>query len=143
MTEYVHIAFPNMRIFASARSYSCRHSPFLPSPISRLLFFLVLLASVAVAFGQPAEYAANKAAAEKFYAEGSYAKAHEVYAKMDISSLPKDDARWVQFRLADTQWRAATASANPDTSEFDAARDSLQTQIRDLTREDQHDRIWA
>jgi uncharacterized protein YfaS (alpha-2-macroglobulin family) len=106
----------------------------------------VLLASTAAALGQPgpdSAYPTNKAAAEKFYAEGSYAKAHEIYGKVDVSFLSRDEARWVTFRFADTQWRSQAATDNSDTTKLDEARDNLEKQIRDLTREDQHDRVWA
>ncbi|HTV43191.1 MAG TPA: alpha-2-macroglobulin family protein [Candidatus Sulfotelmatobacter sp.] len=143
-----------MKTFASANIYSqnpvfigARSGPrkhLLPSSIRHLLSSIFhLLFWTSIAFGQSADYAASKAAAEKFYADGSYAKAHEAYAKIDVSTLPASDARWVAFRLADTQWRSAAATDNPDTSQQDAARDSLAQQVRDLTREDQHDRIWA
>ncbi len=87
--------------------------------------------------------AADKAAAEQFYAQGSYARAHAIYQQMEVSSLSGEAARWVAFRRADTQWRAAAGTDNPDTSQLDDARTDLEKQIRDLTREDQHDRIWA
>src|ERR1039457_261760 len=106
----------------------------------------VLLASIAAAFGQPGpdvDYPTNKIAAEKFYAEGSYAKAHEIYDKVDISFLSREGARWVAFRFADTQWRSQAATDNSDTTKLDEARNNLEKQIRDLTREDQHDRVWA
>ena len=115
----------------------------LASSIIHLLSVIAFLACTDAAFSQSTDYAAGKASAEKFYSEGSYAKAREVYSKIDISTLPNEDTRWVQFRLADTQWRSAAATGMGDTSELDEARDSLQNQIRDLTREDQHDRIWA
>jgi uncharacterized protein YfaS (alpha-2-macroglobulin family) len=111
------------------------------------LIFALALAVAATAAGQPAsapsEYETNKAAAEHFYAEGSYSKANEVYGKVDVSQLPNDEARWVGFRLADTQWRSQAATDNPDTTKLDEGRADLDKQIRDLTREDQHDRIWA
>ena len=47
------------------------------------------------------------------------------------------------FRSADTQWRSEAATANADTTKLDEARDALDKQIRDLAREDQHDRVWA
>lgn len=103
----------------------------------------MLLASAAGALGQAADYSTNRDAAEKFYAEGSYAKAHEIYSKVDVSGLSSEEARWVAFRLADTQWRSAAASDNPDTTTLDEARDNLERQVRDLTRDDQHDRVWA
>jgi alpha-2-macroglobulin len=106
----------------------------------------VLLATTAAALGQPgpdADYPANKAAAEQFYAEGSYAKANDIYAKVDLARLSPDEARWVTFRSADTQWRAQAATDNADTTRLDAVRDSLEKQVRDLVREDQHDRLWV
>src|SRR5271154_2856107 len=108
-------------------------------PIGMVAAFL---ASAIAAFSQ-SDYSTNKIAAEKFYADGSYAKANEIYSKVDVSSLSPDDARWVDFRLADTQWRSAAATDNPDTTKLDEARDRLEKQIRNLTRDDQHDRIWA
>ena len=89
------------------------------------------------------EYETNKLAAEQFYADGSYAKAHGIYSKVDVSQLSSDEARWVAFRLADTQWRSQAATDNADTTKLDEARADLDRQIRDLTRDDQHDRVWA
>jgi alpha-2-macroglobulin len=109
--------------------------------------FALTLAFAINAIGQPvaapADYETNKASAEKFYTDGSYAKAHEVYAKIDATKLPADEARWVAFRSADTQWRSEAATDRADTTKLDAARNELEKQIRDLTREDQHDRMWA
>jgi hypothetical protein len=112
------------------------------------LFFALMLALAANAIGQPAgdspsEYETNKSIAENFYAEGSYAKAHEIYHKVDVSRLSNEEARWVAFRAADTQWRSEASTDNADTTKLDEARIDLEKQIRDLTRDDQHDRIWA
>ena len=112
------------------------------------LIFALGFAVVASAVGQtaapaPSDYETNKLAAEKVYAEGSYAKANEIYSKVDASELSGDEARWVTFRVADTQWRSQAASANADTTKLDEAHGELDRQIRDLTREDQHDRVWA
>src|SRR4051812_25713874 len=110
--------------------------------------FALTFAFVAGVAAQPTgegslAYQTNKPIAEKFYAEGSYAKAHEIYSATDISLLSKDEARWVAFRSADTQWRSQAATVNADTTKLDEARTDLEKQIRDLTREDQHDRVWA
>ena len=117
--------------------------------LARPVMLAVLLASTAIALSQPGpspagDYPSLKAEAEKYYAEGSYAKANEVYSRLLLlSSISHDDARWVAFRCADTQWRAAAGTDNPDTTKLDEARDNLVKQIRDLTREDQHDRVWV
>ncbi|MGH9944805.1 MAG: hypothetical protein ACRD9R_20850, partial [Pyrinomonadaceae bacterium] len=50
------------------------------------------------------EYAALKAEAERQYAAGSYARARELYGQVERKSLPRDEAEWVAFRLADAQW---------------------------------------
>ncbi len=112
------------------------------------LIFALTLAFAANTIGQPAggppaDYETNKAAAEQFYTDGSYAKAHDIYAKVDVSALPADEARWVAFRAADTQWRSEASTDRADTTKLDEARTELEKQIRDLTREDQHDRVWA
>ncbi len=49
----------------------------------------------------------------------------------------------MEFRIADTEWRSRASTDNADTTKLDAARSDLDKQIRDLTREDQHDRVWA
>lgn len=110
---------------------------------AKILALAFLFIPVGIALGQSADYQTNKAAAEQFYTNGSYARAHAVYTNIDASLLPPEEARWVAFRVADTQWRSAAASDNPDSTELDVARDGLIQQVRDLTRADQHDRIWA
>ncbi|HEX4265047.1 MAG TPA: alpha-2-macroglobulin family protein [Verrucomicrobiae bacterium] len=112
------------------------------------LIFALTLTLAASAPGQPAadsssEYETNKTIAEKFYADGSYARAHEIYAKAEADKLSPDEARWVAFRSADTQWRSQASTDKADTTKLDAARNDLEKQIRDLTREDQHDRVWT
>ncbi len=90
-----------------------------------------------------AEYAPLKAEAEKFIAEKSYAKANEVYLKAKALSLSAADAKWVEFRLSDTQWRSAAATQQADTTKQDQARQALETMVRDITREEDKDRVWV
>jgi alpha-2-macroglobulin len=116
----------------------------------RLIFALFLVTTGSI-FAQPklsekvfAEYTTNKAVAETLYAEGSFAKANEIYAKVDITSLrSKQEARWVAFRFADTQWRSQFATETSDTTKIDQARSDLEKLVRDVTREDEHDRVWV
>ena len=71
--------------------------------ISIALFgFLYLLPTTA----QQPDYAKLRSDAEQFYASGSYARANEVYSKVDKTGLSPGEARWVEFRIADTSWRA-------------------------------------
>src|SRR5258706_291095 len=65
-----------------------------------LLAFLYFLPASA----QQADYAKLKSEAEQFYAAGSYARANEVYARVDKTKLAPDQARWVEFRISDTYY---------------------------------------
>src|SRR2546423_2838808 len=103
--------------------------------ISIALFgFLYLLPTVA----QQADYSKLKSDAEQFYASGSYARANETYSKVDRPGLSPVEARWVEFRLADTSWRAPAATENADTKKFEQAQKQLEGLI--LTNDKDHER---
>lgn len=89
------------------------------------------------------EYEQLKADAERLYAEGSYAQAHELYMKADTLSLPPDEARWVDFRLADTLWRSEAATQTADSTKRDQVRQQLEMLVRDVQRDEEKDRLWA
>jgi len=108
--------------------------------ISIALFgFLYLLPTTA----QQADYAKLKSDAEQFYASGSYARANEVYSKVDKTSLSPGEARWVEFRIADTSWRAQAATETADTTKFDQAQKQLEELIRAYDKDDERDLVWA
>ena len=65
------------------------------------------------------DFEALKADAEKQYADGSYALAHETYTKAQLADLAPTDKRWVEFRLADSQWRSQAATQSADTTKLD------------------------
>lgn len=92
---------------------------------------------------QPANYDSQKAEAEKLFAEKSFAQAHEVYAKVNLTNLPPAELRWVQFRLADTQWRSEASTQRADTTKLDQARQELEKLVRDIQREEEKDRVWV
>jgi len=77
-------------------------------------------------------YDALKSEAEKFYEEKSYARAHEIYEQAGKLSLPEEERRWVELRLADTAWRAK-----------DGNRDA--SPLLEVIRKsgENHDRVWA
>src|SRR5437879_1910694 len=102
-----------------------------------LLFFTIHSAAAS------ADFEKLKTDAEKQYADGSYALAHETYAKAPLADLLPGDRRWVEFRLADTQWRSQAATQTADTTNLDEARHQLEVLIRDVTRVEDHDRNWA
>ena len=91
----------------------------------------------------PSDYEAIKAEAEKSYADGSFAKAHELYLSANPTNLPSAAQRWVKFRLADTQWRSQSATETADTTSLDEVRHQLEILVRDVAREEDHDRTWA
>ena len=106
-----------------------------------MMRLLVLLAATLGAFA--AEFEKINAEAERLYGEKSFAKAHETYARIVLSNLPPAELRWVQFRLADTQWRSEAGTQRADTTKLDAARDALDKLVRDIQRTEDKDRVWV
>src|SRR5262245_31900373 len=92
--------------------------------ISLLIFFLLN------ALTQQGDYPQQRTEAAAFYSQGSYARANEVYARVDKSKLAQADQRWVEFRLADTLWRAQAATQTPDNTKFELAQKQLEELIR-------------
>ncbi len=109
----------------------------------RLIFALTLtLAPNSFSALRP-EYEQLKADAEKFFADASFSKAHELYEQAAKKILPDSESHWVQFRLADTQWRSQFATEQSDTTKIDQARSGLEKLVRDVAREDEHGRVWV
>ena len=118
--------------------------------IAALAFLLLLHATQASHAGadpgtpnQQTDYAGLKAEAERLYAQGSYARAQEIYSRVDKKSLPAAELRWVEFRLADTLWRAQAATETADNTKFEEAQKQLEELIRTAQKEDERDFIWA
>src|SRR5437879_13786034 len=91
-----------------------------------LLFFTIHSSAAS------ADFEKLKADAEKQYADGSYALAHETYAKAPLADLPPGDKRWVELRLADTQWRSHAATQTAVTTKLDEARHPVELLIRHI-----------
>jgi uncharacterized protein YfaS (alpha-2-macroglobulin family) len=94
-------------------------------------------------FAQQPDYSQLKAEAEAQYAQGSYARTNEIYARVDKSKLNALDVRWVDFRLADTSWRAQAATQTSDTTRYELAQKQLEELIRATDKEDDSDLVWA
>jgi uncharacterized protein YfaS (alpha-2-macroglobulin family) len=110
-----------------------------------LLAFLLHLShfrSQVVSAQQP-DYAQFKARAEEEYAAGSYARAYEIYAKVSKAGLLPADIRWVDFRLADTLWRAQAGTQTSDTTRFEQAQKQLEELIRANDKDDERDLVWV
>ncbi|MGN6552808.1 MAG: hypothetical protein ACTHLW_03640, partial [Verrucomicrobiota bacterium] len=108
-----------------------------------IVAWICLLALNLSAAELPPQYQSLKAEAEKLYGEGSFAKANQVYGSVNSTNLPPAEQRWVEFRLADTQWRSAAATETADTTQLDAARRQLEALVRDISRTEDRDRVWA
>ena len=109
---------------------------------SALLFF-VAAAAIAAPGVHMADDSHEKAAAEKLFEGGAYQKAHDAYAAIDQQGLNAQERRWIAFRLADTDWRAASAGRGIDASRQQAAIAALAKILSDATRDEDHDRTWA
>src|SRR5258707_777061 len=96
-----------------------------------------------VVSAQQPDYPQVKAKAEQEYAAGSYARAYDIYARVSKTGLPLAEARWVDFRLADTAWRAQAGSQTSDTTKFEQAQKQLEELIRVNEKEDERDLVWA
>ncbi len=107
------------------------------------LLALVTFLTLSPLMAQQPDYPELKASAEKLYADGSFAQAHDAYEKAKALELPPAEKRWVDFRLADTLWRSQAATQNADTTQLDNARQQLEVLVRDIKRVEDHDRVWA
>lgn len=107
--------------------------------LSISVFTFLLFHSVA----QQTDYSQLRNDAEAEYAQGSYARANEIYAQIDRSKLNRAELRWVEFRLADTTWRAQGGTQTPDTTRFDQAQKQLGELIRVVEKETDRDLVWA
>jgi len=81
--------------------------------------------------------------AERYYDEGSYSFAHEQYQLAVGLDLDDAQRRWIEFRLADTSWRAQAGSQTADSTTFDRARQELEALIAAVSREEDRDLVWA
>jgi hypothetical protein len=109
----------------------------------RLTAFALLLALLGPVRAQQPSYDSFRADAERLYAEGSYALAREVYERASRLELSPPARRWVDFRLADTLWRAQAATDTPDATRYDEAVRRLDALVRDVVRVEDRDRVWA
>jgi alpha-2-macroglobulin len=107
-----------------------------------MLILLSLLCFASPRSQQPT-YEALKAEAERLYAEASYSQARELYLKARAVKLQPEESRWVEFRLADTLWRAQAATQTADTTKYETAQRQLESLIRERRRSEDHDRVWA
>jgi uncharacterized protein YfaS (alpha-2-macroglobulin family)/tetratricopeptide (TPR) repeat protein len=106
-------------------------------------FALLLAICLGSVQAQQMTYDSLRNDAERLYAEGSYALAREVYERASRLELAAGERRWVAFRLADTLWRAQAGTATPDSTRYDEAIKQLEALVRDISRVEDRDRVWA
>ena len=104
---------------------------------------LLVFGLVAITGADEAGYGELKIEAEKLFGEGSYGLARKVYLKADVLELSAEEARWVDFRLADTMWRSQAGTQTADNTEYEQARKQLEELIRDVNRPEEQNRAWA
>src|SRR5262245_41468754 len=95
------------------------------------------------ALAQQTGYSALKTEAEAQYAQVSYARANELYSRIDKSEVKPADLRWVEFRLADTAWRAQAATQTTDTTKLEQAQKELEELIRVADKDTDRDLVSA
>src|SRR5215203_2186774 len=95
------------------------------------------------AVAQQPDYSQLKTEAEGQYAQGSYARANELYSKVDKSKLNAVESRWVEFRLADTSWRSQAATQTSDSTRYEQAQKQLEELIRVVEKDVDRDLVWA
>ena len=109
----------------------------------------IIFSVVAFAFllfhatAQQADNAQLRATAEAEYSQKSYARAHEIYARIDKSKLSPVEVRWVEFRLADTSWRAQAGTQTSDRTKYEEAQKQLEELIRVADKDVDRDLVWA
>ncbi|HKR58208.1 MAG TPA: MG2 domain-containing protein, partial [Pyrinomonadaceae bacterium] len=107
--------------------------------ISLAAFLFLLFQGLA----QQVNYPQQKADAERAYSEGSYARANQIYSQVNKTPLPEAEARWVEFRIADTLWRAQSATETADNTKYEEAQKQLGELIRVKEKEEDRDLVWA
>src|SRR6185312_5219618 len=117
--------------------------------IAALGILLLLQASHSSHAGAPetgkpqTDYAQLKTEAERQYSQGSFARANEIYANIDKKSLLEAEVRWVNFRIADTSWRAQAGTDTSDNTKYELAQKQLEELIRTNDKVEDRDLVWV
>src|SRR4029453_14713644 len=119
-----------------------------PTIKTTILLALLIPISILKITAQQTEYSQLKVEAERLYASGSYGRANELYRSVEKSGLSAAEARWVDFRVADTMWRSQNATQTADSTKFDEAQKQLEELIRTADqetadKESYRDVIWS
>ena len=110
--------------------------------LSRFIPALLAIFTVSAAT-LPDEYSIQKSRAERFMREKSFSRAEKIYRAVDLSQLPEEEKRWVQFRISDAAWRSESSTSKADQSKLNLARQSLEKMVRDISRSEDKDHVYA
>ena len=77
------------------------------------------------AVAQQPDYSQLKNDAEAQYAQGSYARANELYSKVDKSKLNPSEARWVEFRPGAPSRRPKLPTTRPMSERRNSSKSSF------------------
>ncbi|MBL8206278.1 MAG: alpha-2-macroglobulin [Blastocatellia bacterium] len=114
-----------------------------PASSSERVIAAIKLLPILVPY-QTTDYAKLKAEAEKFYAEKSFSRAHELYLQADRKQVATAEARWIEFRLADTLWRAQASTNTNDDTKLQQARQQLESLVKEgIGEAKERDLVWA
>src|SRR5947207_12393310 len=82
-------------------------------------------------------YESLRQRAEASYAEKSFAEAHRLYEEESKLTVPDAERRWIELRLADTEWRSH--------EQYDAGAQAAVAKLTEIVQkdDDEHDRVWA
>src|SRR5262249_18709444 len=132
---------PHQRKSSRSATFCFRSQIMKPTILTLITLTLVILCIPALS--QQKGYEQLKTDAERFYAEQSYAKAHELYKQAEGLASSQAEARWVAFRLADTLWLSEAGGNTSDSTRFDQAHEQLEKLIRDIKRPEEQDQLWV
>ena len=84
-------------------------------------------------------------AGRRFFGRGDFARAEQAFAAAirEAEQLGAADLRWVEFRLADTSWRAHAGTQSSDQTPVEQAKKKLEDLIRVIEKETDRDLVWA
>lgn len=90
------------------------------------------------------DYEKLRTEAEAKIAEGSFELANRLYASAAAGEeLDEGQRRWVEFRVADTAWRSASSTRDPDDTKIAEAAKALREGGPLDARDEERDLIWV
>lgn len=92
--------------------------------------------------GAEAPYERLKTEGERAYEEKSYARAAQIYEQAKGVAASTGEKEWVEFRLADSGWRALSGSRQEDEEAAQGHREALRRMIESFDKAGRDDGLW-